>query len=119
MGTQICHFGDPEAPFWDPGGRFWPLRGAQGQPRGPLWAPGDSIGGPWGTIFGMQGSTGTAQRTPVGPDVDFDRFLIDFWGCLGLQKQCFRVGAVAKTTFSASRDFDAKMVDFGGLGQQD
>ena len=78
VGTQICHFGDPEAPFWDPGGRFWPSWGAQGQPRGPLRVPGGSILGPWGTILGMQGFTGTAQRTPVGPDVEFERFLIDF-----------------------------------------
>ncbi len=44
--------------------------------------------------------------------IDFHRFLIDFWWCLGLQKQCYRVRAVTKSTFSASGYFDAKMVDF-------
>ena len=78
VGTQICNFGDPETPFGDPGERFWSSRGAPGQPRGPLRVPGGSILGPWGTILAMQGSTGTAQRTPVGPDVDFDGFWIDF-----------------------------------------
>ena len=70
------------------------MRGAQGQPRGPLWVQ-MSILKDFGSLFG--------------------RFL----GVSGLHKQCYRVGAVAKTTFSAARDFDAKMVDFGGLGQRD
>ena len=78
VGTQICNFGDPETPFGDPGERFWSSRGAPGQPRGPLRVPGGSILGPWGTILATQGSTGTAQRTPVGPDVDFHGFRTDF-----------------------------------------
>ena len=66
-----------------PGDRFWPSWGAPGQPGGPLQIPGGSIERPWGTILATQGSTGTAQRTPVGLDVDFDGFWFAFWSIVG------------------------------------
>ena len=52
-------------------------------PRPLIWEAWRLHFGTLGRHFGIQGSTGTPQRSPLEPDLDFYGFLVDFGTLLG------------------------------------